>query len=197
MAQRDSSGSREAARRRGRIGIGVALAVIALAIGLVFVGISWYGARQGGTEPAAAAGEDGAAEDGQVRGERIYGNRCVVCHQADGSGIAGNFPPLASHLPAFARVEGGREYLIRTVLYGLRGPIEVDGRDYNGVMPAFRRLSDADVAAVVNYGLQAWGNAERLPGDFEAVTADEVAAQRDLDLDARDVHDQRPEPTAE
>ena len=54
-------------------------------------------------------------------GESTYSANCVACHQPNGEGIAGAFPPLAGHIPELYNAEGGREYIINTVLYGLQG----------------------------------------------------------------------------
>lgn len=139
-------------------------------------------------EPAEPAAEDAW----QARGEQVYANQCVACHQADGSGLEGVFPPLAGHASDLATADGGRGYLIDVVLYGLAGAIEVDGVEYRGQMPAFGRLADGDVAAIVNHTVHAWGNDEALAEDFAPVTADEVAERRDRGLAPRDVHGLRP-----
>ncbi|MDF1521343.1 MAG: tetratricopeptide repeat protein [Trueperaceae bacterium] len=60
--------------------------------------------------------------------------QCAACHQATGAGIPGAFPPLIGHAPAVCAADGGRAYLATLVLYGLQGPIEVDGAAYNGMM---------------------------------------------------------------
>ena len=86
-------------------------------------------------------------------GQRVYEQNCQACHQADGSGIKGAFPPLA-----------GADYLladpkrsIDVLLKGLSGKINVNGAEYNGVMPAVS-LSDEKVANVLTYVLNTWNN---------------------------------------
>lgn len=148
-------------------------------------------AEEFGAEPEVAD-EPADPDAWQARGEQIYANQCVACHQADGSGRQGVFPPLAGHVPDLANAEGGRDYLIDVVLYGVAGPMEVDGVGYGGHMPAFGRLSDEDVAAVVNHMAHAWGNDEDLADDFAPVTPDEVAEQRDRGLAPGDVLELRP-----
>ena len=59
-------------------------------------------------------------------GAQTYTN-CDGCHQANGEGIAGVFPPLAGHLPEVVAVDGGKAYLVETLLWGLQGQIEIDG----------------------------------------------------------------------
>lgn len=93
-----------------------------------------------------------------VRGERIYRSQCQACHQADGQGIAGVYPPLVGT----DWVTGHPEVLARVLINGLSGPIEVRGNTYNGNMPAFGpnglNLRTSDLAAVASYIRQEWGN---------------------------------------
>lgn len=121
-------------------------------------------------------------------GGAIYAANCMACHQAAGQGIPGVFPPLAGHAPTLYNIPGGREYLIKSVLYGLIGPITVGGRTYNLPMPAFPQLSDAQIAAVLNYTLTAWGNEALLPADFVPLAPQEVTVLRGLGLTPSDVH---------
>lgn len=123
-------------------------------------------------------------------GAQTYAN-CAGCHQADGAGLPGVFPPLAAHAPALVAAEGGRAYLIDVLLYGLQGEIMVDGAAYNGVMPGWAQLSDEQIAAVINHILSAWDNESLLPEDFVFVAPDEVAAQRGTAMTAERVHELR------
>jgi cytochrome c oxidase subunit 2 len=137
------------------------------------------------TEPPA---EPGVVPVALPDGSAIYAASCLACHQAAGQGIPGIFPPLAGHAPELIAVEGGREFFIKSILYGLQGPITVSGVAYNGVMPGFAHLSDADIAAVVNHTLTAWGNEALLPAEFVPLSPQEVAALRGLGLTPSDVH---------
>jgi len=128
------------------------------------------------------------ADDWREAGAAVYRNSCLACHQATGQGLPGVFPPLAGHAPELIAVEGGREYLIKSILYGLQGPITVSGVAYNGLMPGFAHLSDADIAAVVNHTLIEWGNEALLPADFAPLEPQEVTALRGLGLTPSDVH---------
>lgn len=123
-------------------------------------------------------------------GGAIYTANCMACHQAGGQGIPGAFPPLAGHAPELHNVPGGREFLIDSILYGLQGPITVAGIAYNGLMPAWPQLSDAEIAAVLNYILTEWGN-DALLEDFTPYSPEEVAAQRGLNLTPIQVHERR------
>ncbi len=145
------------------------------------------GASSGAAAGAAAADAGGApsAQAGAVDGANVYQN-CSACHQASGQGIAAAFPPLAGHLPDVASAD--RTFPIDVVLYGLAGAITVKGQPYNGAMPAWPQLSDEEIAAVLNHELGSWGNADLLPADWSAYTADEVRAQRDRGLTPDDVY---------
>jgi len=93
--------------------------------------------------------------DPVAAGERIFSQNCVACHQSDGQGLPGAFPPLVGT----AWVQDSRIVPTAVLLNGLNGPIEVAGSTYNGNMPAFGGLlSDRDIAAVLTYIRQAWGN---------------------------------------
>ena len=131
-----------------------------------------------------------AQEGGE--GESVYQSNCVACHQANGQGIPGAFPPLANgHVPNLLAVEGGRPYLINVLLYGLTGEITVDGNVYNGVMPAWNQLSDEQISGVLNYISTAWENEP--PEGFEEFTPEDIAAQRGQDLSPSQVHEMRQE----
>ena len=93
------------------------------------------------------------------RGAKIYRAQCASCHQAEGNGIPGVYPPLGGS----DWVTGHSETLARILINGLNGPIEVNGSTYNGNMPAFGpgglNLKPKDIAGVMTYIRQEWGNA--------------------------------------
>lgn len=103
-----------------------------------------------------------------VNGQAIFARTCQTCHQANGQGIPNTYPPQAGS----PFVNGDKSKLIRIALNGLQGPVTVDGKRYNNVMPPWKSLSDAEMAAVLTYVRSSFGNT----GD--AVTADEVARER-------------------
>ena len=150
--------------------------------------------QQTGADTAGRGAEGTAAllvdADTSV-GETVYTTNCASCHQQTGVGIPGAFPPVAGHAPELALAEGGREYLANLLLYGLQGEIQVSGETYNGVMAAWAQLSDDELASTLNYALSSWGNADALPPDYPAFTADEIAAQRDAGLSADEVYELR------
>ncbi|MES2644562.1 MAG: cytochrome c [Myxococcota bacterium] len=103
------------------------------------------GGGGGGGPPAAAVP---GAPAPPPSGADVYTQRCASCHQADGKGLAGVFPPLVGS----EWVAGDPAILVRIVLDGLAGPITVAGQPYDGVMPAWRdQLDDPAIAAVLTH----------------------------------------------
>ncbi|UJH92103.1 cytochrome c [Antarcticibacterium sp. 1MA-6-2] len=99
------------------------------------------------------------------RGKEVYNDFCVTCHLANGKGISGAFPPLdGSNWLTKKRTES-----ISAVKHGLKGPIEVNGEEYNSVMVDLG-LTDEEVADVMNYINNSWSNRIEEP-----VTVEEVA----------------------
>ncbi|MEQ1579964.1 MAG: c-type cytochrome [Steroidobacteraceae bacterium] len=111
-------------------------------------------------------------------GARVYAASCVACHQPTGAGIPGAFPPLVKHVPGLLAQPTGREYLVKAVLFGLEGRVRIEGADYQNVMPPWNALSDAEIAAVLDYVSGAWGNQAAQPPAFRSFTPEEVKAGR-------------------
>ena len=88
-------------------------------------------------------------------GAKVYSATCAACHQPTGSGLPEKYPPLAG-----SEIAGGDdERLIRIVLHGLRGEVEVQGEVFNGDMPGWGpSLSNAQIASVLTYVRSSWGN---------------------------------------
>lgn len=99
-------------------------------------------------------------------GEAIYTSKCIACHQADGNGLPGAFPPLAS---SDYLLSGDNARIILQAINGSSGEIVVNGVSYNGVMPP-QGLTNKEARDVVNYILNSWGNAGG------TVTLDDVEA---------------------
>jgi len=102
-------------------------------------------------------------------GKQIYIGKCAACHQATGLGIPGVFPPLAGS----EWVVGDEKILTLIMLHGVNGEMEVKGTVYKGAMPAWKSLSDGDLAAVMSYIRSDWGNKSA------EIAPDTVATQRD------------------
>ncbi|TDR23384.1 cytochrome D1 domain-containing protein [Marinicella litoralis] len=103
-------------------------------------------------------------------GEKIYQTYCTACHQANGQGLAGAFPPLAQSDYLLA----DKNRAISTVIGGLSGEITVNGKTYNAVMPNLSYLKDEEVANVVTYVMNSWGNQ-----GFQVSTAEVMAARNE------------------
>ena len=133
---------------------------LALLLGVVLFGFSQMKAPQ----PATTLDD----------GEAIYMTRCMSCHQTDGAGIAGVFPPLNET----DWVVGDKGRLIRIVLDGMMGETEVQGVVYSGAMPPWKTfLSDQEIADVLTYIRNAWEN------EASAVTPQEVGLVREATKD--------------
>ena len=115
--------------------------------------------------PTAQAAAPGAAVDGGT----IFAANCAACHQANGQGLPGVFPPLAGS----EWVVGDPKVLANILLHGVSGKIEVAGQSFDGMMPAFAQLSDAEIAGVLTHIRSTWGN------QAEAISADFIASERE------------------
>lgn len=94
------------------------------------------------------------AKESKMRGQGIYDTNCVTCHMANGEGITGAFPPLAKSDYLMADTERS----IKTILEGANGAMKVNGTTYYGAMVAYNTLTDQDIADVLNYIRNSWGN---------------------------------------
>ena len=99
-------------------------------------------------------------------GKEIYQDFCLQCHLDTGKGVSCVFPPLAQS-----------DYLlndinlsIKGIKYGMSGPITVNGEQYNGVMQN-QGLDDVEIADVMNYVINSWGNKSK-----EVITPERVAS---------------------
>ena len=102
-------------------------------------------------------------------GAQIFSATCAACHQADGAGMANQYPPLAGS----EFVNGDAQRLIHIVLRGLTGEVEVAGETFKGEMPGWApALNNAQVAAVLTYVRKSFGN------NAPPVTAAKVAQIR-------------------
>mgnify|MGYP001549960294 FL=1 len=149
---------------------------ISMLLTVPLLGLSMGACSQEPAETVTAS--DTAVHDAEVavatadellaKGQGVYNAHCAACHQPNGQGLAGAFPPLAGS----DYLQGNREDVISAALFGLTGPITVNGVDYNGVMPSLGHLPDEDLAAAITYVFGSWGN------NLAAVSVAEVAAIR-------------------
>ncbi len=143
--------------------------VWAISVLLLFA-MGFYLGKYGGTfdtiaheveQPQLLAGGEVKPE---VKGDLIYAGVCQACHQADGKGVEGKYPPLA-----------GSEWLLqdpltpaRIVLFGLEGDIRVKGKGYNNKMPQFHdKLSNEEIAGAISFARSSFGN--KMPAISPAV----------------------------
>jgi mono/diheme cytochrome c family protein len=102
------------------------------------------------------------------KGHTVYNTICFACHQPSGLGL----PGLAPTLVGSDWVTGPADRLVRIVLQGLTGPIEVNGTKWQLEMPAVTHLSDEELAAVLTYVRREWEN------DGTPLTPTEITATR-------------------
>jgi len=141
---------------------------LAGAIGLSFFGQynimeqqALHGITPGASKTTASSTSGGAASGGAASGgasaaagAAVYA-QCAGCHGAAGAGVPGAFPPLAGN-PV---VSGDPKVVSHILLYGLNGKINVAGKDYNGMMPAWKgTLTNKQIADVLTYIRSSWGN---------------------------------------
>ena len=103
------------------------------------------------------------------RGENIYKELCLDCHQADGSGVPMMFPPLTES----DFINGDHEKLIKLILDGMSGPVEIKGEQYNSIMPPQSdNMDDQQVSDLLNFLRNSFGNSA------DIITAEEVERVR-------------------
>ncbi|MFL1896859.1 c-type cytochrome [Aquimarina sp. 2-A2] len=105
-------------------------------------------------------------EESMVAGEEIYLDFCMQCHLADGKGVPNAFPPLAGS----DWLSSKRKESIHAIKFGLNGEIKVNDVIYNSAMTPLG-LEDEEIADVMNYIMNSWGNTQET-----MVTPEEVAA---------------------
>jgi len=172
----------------GKVSLGIGALVI-FAIVAVFGGgqlnhLNWFQDSiyvvqnyQPAPRPTVGGGGEGEMqvawiEDWVKDGKKVY-NNCIACHQANGGGLPGQFPPLTGS----SWVDGGTKRLAGILLHGVTGPMTVAGQVYNQPMPAWNALSDEQIAQVITYIRREFGS---LPEDEDGVvTTEMIRAARD------------------
>ena len=130
----------------------------------------------GGPPPTkkGAAGPGGDEQQAELsprdRGKKIFAANCQTCHQANGLGVAGQYPPLAGS----EFTTGGSRRPGMIVLKGLQGPVTVKGQKFGSAVmqPWDKTLTDQKIADVLTYERSEWGN------NASPVTAEQIAALR-------------------
>ncbi len=103
------------------------------------------------------------------RGKEVYTTFCMNCHMADGKGMENAYPPVAKSDYLKRPVKD----LINNVLKGESGELKVNGVLYNAIMPAQDYLTDGQIADVLNYVNNSWGNK-----NLKAITPEQVKKMR-------------------
>lgn len=111
--------------------------------------VSWSGGGSGGAA---------AVVDPKVVGKRVFNQNCAVCHQNTGLGVAGQFPPLAGSEWVIGGDWVGDNHIVKVLLFGMQGVVQVKGGSYNNAMPAWNQLKDEQISAVLTYIRSEWGN---------------------------------------
>jgi nitrite reductase (NO-forming) len=102
----------------------------------------------------AAAAMAAPDADSMKRGQAVYSRTCIACHQPTGMGIPPVFPPLAGS----EWIAKSSSIAVRNITNGMQGPVIVKGMTYNSMMPPVAGLTDKDIADVVTYVNNSFGN---------------------------------------
>lgn len=131
----------------------------------------------------ASSGDCAGTAKVAIDGGAIFQGKCAACHQADGHGIPGVFPPLAGS----EWVQGKPEVLASILLHGISGKLTVKGAQYNGQMPVFKDLlKDDEIAAVLSHVRSHWGNKAAAVDEKMVKTIREATQARDKPYDGDD-----------
>lgn len=119
-------------------------------------------------------------------GKRLYTVNCASCHQAGGGGVAGQYPPVAGADLVLSQGGYGENHLVKVMLHGLVGPLQVSGAMYNGNMPGWAgSLKDEQIAHILTFMRQEWGNqAGAISKEGIAAIRAEMASRTDPWTDA-------------
>jgi mono/diheme cytochrome c family protein len=120
-------------------------------------------------KPAAPVQNKNALQASVERGKKVYMEQCLVCHQADGGGVQNMHPPLIKT----KWVLGDKTVLVQIVLKGLTGDIEINENIYHNVMAPHADLSDQQIADVLTYVRNSFGNKAKAitPAEVKAIRA--------------------------
>ena len=104
-----------------------------------------------------------------ARGKIVYGTNCLACHQADGSGVPNMNPPIINT----SWVLGSKTVLIQQVLKGSANKVEIDGEKFHNSMPPQPQLTDQQIADVLTYVRNSFGNKASIvtPAEVKTVRA--------------------------
>jgi mono/diheme cytochrome c family protein len=136
--------------------------------------LDYLGTYLGPNPPSASESQIASAGEPSASGIDVFNNTCIACHQEQGEGKKGEFPPLAGNSDLFL----AHDFPVAVAINGIEGAIEVNGEKFDNIMPPFDFLSDAEIAAVINYVRTSWGNEKLAKDGVKELTAEDVAAVR-------------------
>lgn len=169
---REHADPEESIRPIPLLAVGVTLAMVVFGVLYIFLSEPLDHSRLGDQRTVAdLSGPAAPAAGAAVDGKAIFAAQCAACHQATGKGLPGVFPPLDGS----EWVTGDARVLANILLHGINGEITVAGTKYQGSMPAFAQLSDAELAGVASFIRATWSN------QAEAVTDELFAKERASD----------------
>lgn len=135
--------------------VSAALVAIAMVVfGLIYIPLSGPLGDTSLGDHRTRADLAGAAGGTAVDGKAIFAAQCAACHQATGKGLPGVFPPLDGS----EWVQGAPKVVANILLHGITGEITVEGHKFEGAMPSFAQLSDAELAGVASFVRSTWSN---------------------------------------
>lgn len=164
----------------------IKLWLLAVIMGMMFFGGMFLLANSGGFEMnvydtnrvswSGGGGGPASAPDPMVLGKRVFNQYCAVCHLPSGQGVPGQFPPLVGSEWVQAQDWHGDNHIVKIVLHGLGGPVTVKGQAFNNQMaPWGKVLKDEQIAAVLTYVRNEWGNkAPPITKEFVAKVREET-----------------------
>ena len=120
----------------------------------ILVSLADAGAQTKKAHPSSAPAGKTSAKPSVAKGKVVYTTYCLSCHQVDGGGVPNMNPPLIKT----QYVLGDKGRLINILLHGLNEEIEINGATYSNVMPAHDFLSDEDIANVLSFVRNSFGN---------------------------------------
>jgi len=138
---------------------------------------------------AAVAAPDAASME---RGKAVYSRTCIACHQPTGMGLPPVFPPLAGS----EWVAKDASIAVRNIVNGMQGPITVKGVTYNSMMPPVAGLSDKDIADVLSYVNNSFGNSGPVVTEAEVTAIKKKYADRKTPWTAAEYEKEAPEAPA-
>ncbi|MEN9438235.1 MAG: hypothetical protein RIR09_2890 [Pseudomonadota bacterium] len=162
--ERENAEPEERIRPVPLVAVAVTLAMVLFGVVYIFISEPFGNASLGDRRTVAdLSGPLPAAAGAVVDGKAVFAAQCAACHQATGKGLPGVFPPLDGS----EWVQGDARTLANILLHGITGDISVAGTVYNGAMPSFQQLGDAELTAVASYIRSAWSNkAQPLPAEL-------------------------------